>query len=298
MGRKQLWRVPIWVATALFSAWVADLYVPGFHIDGSLNTRLIVGGVVAALSAAAGMATTLVLVLPISALMMIGATTRMLLDAEPPKAKLVPHPVAKALGSAVIFALFTAVILPLSSFLAVRACRVVGMPVELTGGWPAYFTVGLVLYAVRISAQSLLAPRITNKRVRPWVAARLALLACVVVLWLAVELTDSVHLGAPTGRHVLFDILVLAAMLDALRFTVSDRWGTVTQAPVDVVAVWVLAWSSGWLVNPLEFSGPWPLVLTAVALTALTLPLRLLSPPSSRLDQVKDTGQYRQVGQE
>lgn len=300
MVRTQLWRIPIWVVTTVFGAWVADQYVPGFRIDGSLGTRLIVGGVIAAVSAGAGLAITLGLLLPISALMTIGATVRRR-PARPEggsrQAEIDPHPVAKALGGVAIFGLLTFVVTPLSCFLAVRAGRVVGMPVELIGGWPAYFTVGVVLYAVRVNLQSSVAPRFTDHRVRPWLAGRLAVLAAIVVLWCAVKPGHGVHMGSSTGRHLLLDVLVLAAMLEGLRFTVGDRWGAVAQAPFDILAMWVLAWCSGLLVDPLHFSGPWPLVITAVALTALTLPLRLLSPPPSRLEEVQNTRRHPRVGQ-
>jgi hypothetical protein len=286
--RRNVWRVPIWVATALFGGWVADLYVPGFHIDGSLTLRLVVGGVIAGLSAVAAVGAMLALFVPLSGFMMIGGTRRM--GERGPE--LVPHPVGKAVGAVILF-LVTLVVVPVAAFLAVRACEVVGLPVELTGGWQVYFTFGLVLAGVRACAQALLAPRIRNRRVRPWVAGRLAFVACVAVLWLAVELTGAVRLDPPSGRLLLVDVLVLAAMLDTLRFTVGERWGMVAQAPFDVVAMGVLAWSSGQLVTHLEFSGPWALVLTAVVLTAVTMPLRLLSPPTSRVDEV---GNRRRVG--
>ena len=53
MLRRRLWRIPIWLATGVFGAWVADLYLPGFELDGSLTARLVVGGVVAGLFMAA-----------------------------------------------------------------------------------------------------------------------------------------------------------------------------------------------------------------------------------------------------
>ena len=229
--RKQLWRVPIWVATALFGGWVADLYVPGFHIDGSLTTRLIVGGVVAGLSALAALGATLGLFLPLSALMMIGGRRN--------GDELVPHPVAKAVSAVVLFAI-TLVTVPVAAFLAVRACDVVGLPVDLTGGWRAYFAFGMLLHAVRVGAQTLLAPRITNRRVRPWASARLAFLACVVVLWLAgcvAPNSRSSRLVEPATDRFLSagDIVVAQEHLWAFGFEpgpVNGRYTTETQAAI------------------------------------------------------------------
>jgi hypothetical protein len=284
-----LLRIPIWVASAVFGAWVADLYIPGFHIDGSLGTRLAVGGVIAVLFTAACLVAVLALMVPISGLMMIGAVVRMeraisdddLLFADgPPTVRTEPHPVAKALGGIVLYAVLTALCMPLACFLAVRACRVVGMPVDLGGGFAGYFTVGLVLGAVQGGVYAFLTPKFRGKGVRPWVAGRLAFVAVVAVLWAAVELTGGVQ--SPV------EVLVLATMFLNVRFMAAEPWGVFAQAPADVVAMWVLVWSSALLVNPVEFHGPWPPVLAAVAITALTLPLRKLAPPASRLDEAQE----------
>ncbi|WP_033337712.1 hypothetical protein [Catenuloplanes japonicus] len=289
--RKKLWRVPVWVAAAVFAAWVTDLFVAGFAIDGSLRTRLLVGGAVAGFSMAATMVSALVVIAPLTPLMMIGARPRIRAGSS----QLVPHPVATALSAVVVFLLATFAVGPVAAFLAVRACRVVGMPVEVTGGWVAYFVVGLVMHSVWHFVHSSLAPSIKDNNVVPWVTQRLSFLACAAVLWLAVDVAGTADLASAGGPEPLFGILVLAVVLQALRFPVTTWWGAVTLLPTDILALWLLAWAAERLVSPLEFGGPWQLVATAAGLSALTLPLHLwaLRHPHKTPSQDDTAGQLR-----
>ncbi len=130
----------------------------GFYIDGPLAARVALGCVLAVLTMAVSMGLTIAMLVPLAPLMMIGAQTRIVpaLDGdEPLKSEVTAHPVVQAFGSVVIFMLLTAVVTPLSFFLALQGCRLIGIPVGVTGGWPAYFTAALALTAVQASAQSL-----------------------------------------------------------------------------------------------------------------------------------------------
>ncbi|MDP9797470.1 hypothetical protein J2S43_005982 [Catenuloplanes nepalensis] len=289
MVRTWLWRISIWVATGTLGAWVADLYVPGFYIDGPLAARVALGCVLAVLTMAVSMGLTIAMLVPLAPLMMIGAQTRIVpaLDGdEPLKSEVTAHPVVQAFGSVVIFMLLTAVVTPLSFFLALQGCRLIGIPVGVTGGWPAYFTAALALTAVQASAQSLRPSCLHRRALRIWAVSLLTFLACAAVLWIV------------AGHHDLPGILLLAAMFISLRLTVPERWGVATQLPADIAAVYVLIWCSGWLTVPVASSAAWAPLLTALAITALTLPLRLLSPPPPPdPPSTPGPGRYRRVGQ-
>ncbi|MDQ0368785.1 hypothetical protein [Catenuloplanes indicus] len=280
--RGQPWRIPLWIATATLGAWAADHYVPGFEIDGSLTARLAFGGIVAALTVAAGMAFTVLVLVPFAPLMMLGARIRIVPDPsgdEPLKSETEPHPLVKSISPVLLFILFTAVGAPVSFYLAVQAVRLTGIPVTVTGGWPVYVTAALAMTAVHSSAQALLPAGMWQ-----WATSQLTFLACALVLWFA------------TGQQTLPGLLLLAALLGFLRLTIPERWGAVIQFPADIAALWALAWCSGRLTLPIEFSTPWTLLLTALALTALTLPLRLLPAPSLPAPAPRP-GRYRRVGQ-
>lgn len=295
MSYRLLWSVPIGMAAGVLGVWVADLVVPGFRIDGSLTVQLLIGGVIGAISFGATTAMVILLAIPASVIMSVLAHARPAAepaggDADGTPAAAEAYPLFVKLWAGALHVAGIFLITPLAFFLAIRACRVVGMPVEMSGGWAAYLTVGLVASAVWTVVRGTLVPPAKRAERRRWVAARIAYLAMALVLWLAVRYIDGVHLAPTVDRSEIVDILVLAAVLCSMQLAASGKWSALTQVPLDVLAVWVLAWIGAWLANPLEFSGAGTLVLTAVAITAVTLPLWLLAPPS-RSSQAETAGQ-------
>jgi hypothetical protein len=279
--------------------WVADLFLPAFRIDGSLPVRLLAGAAVAGIAFAVGAALVVAIGGALSVFLLRGTFRQArvadsfdeTIDPAEPAVDAVPAPrPSRVTTFLVAFAMnvaIPAITIPAAFSVATWACRLVGAPVEMSGGWAAYLTAGLVATAVAEVAYAALAPPGERAKVRAWLVGRLTYAGLVVALWLAVEMVAGVRLAAPDGRPVLVDVLVLAAMFGSLRFVLPGRVGLVTQAPLNLLVLWVLAWLTGWLTSSLEFSGGWPLVLTAVAVTAVTLPAHLMAPPADPSNAVR-----------
>lgn len=310
-------RVPAWIAAAVLAGWVADLLVPGFRIDGSVTSRLVVGAVVAtisflALAAMALVAGFVVAFVGAGLVALFGAIKALMGprrirprrrrlsmphegfddlgnedfrdEASPTTTKPRWHPAVTVLVRAGWVGM-TIAITPLAFFLGVRACQVVGAPVEVSGGWAVFLAAGLVVSGVGSAVRAWLVPPTEGSRLRRWAAARVTSVAVAAVLWLAVAYVDGIQLAPADGHPAVVDVLVLAAILDLLRTEGPGLWGAAVQGALNVLALWFVAWVSVSLASRLEFSGPLPLVLTALVITAVTLPQRLLppaaTPPSS-----------------
>lgn len=303
-------RVPVWIAAAVVAGWVADLLVPGFRLDGSLAVRLAVGGAVVGATSLIWMGLFLVAAIVVAAVFAgLTALIRWLVNprgsrrtrsgrwARPfdradgqadggasgesatRKDKRPRHPAVNALLRAFYLALMVAVV-PVGFFLAVLVLRFVGLGVEVSGGWTVYLAAGLVVVGVDSAVTRSLRPPTERNRLRPWVGSHITFVVVTAVLWLAVEYADGVHLISPGSHPVVVDVLVMAAVVHALRNDNDGLWGAAVQAPLDVLALGFVAWLGTWLVSSLEFSGVLPLVLTAVVITVTTLPARRLFPTS------------------
>nr|MDT0662994.1 hypothetical protein [Micromonospora sp. DSM 115978] len=297
MTRRRLWSVPVGIATAVFGVWVADVFVPVFRIDGSLPVRLLTGAAVAGIAFAVGAALVLAFGAAFSAFL-LRDTFRQVRAADPfeddgtpvtvePVPAPRPSPVTAfviALGMSVAI---PAVAIPVAFAVATWTCRLVGAPVEMSGGWAAYLAAGLVATAVADVVRSVLRPPAERTKARAWGVGRLTYVGLVAVLCLAVEFVAGVRLAPPEYRSVLVHVFVLAAMFGSLRGILPGRVGLVSQAPFNLLVLWVLAWLTGWLDGRLEFAGWWPLTLTALAITAVTLPSQLLAPPSDPSSAVR-----------
>jgi hypothetical protein len=311
VSRWQLWSFPVRVLTAAFGVWVADLFVPVFRIDGSLAGRLLLGLTLAAFAFAATAALAMLFSIVLSGVLMVAATrdadlAAALAEEDPaelddlapgrpgdPEVRPAPSWVVTYLVGLGMNLLFPAVVSPAAFFFGVWVVRLVGAPVQMSGGWAAYLTAGLIASAVAEAARAGLVPPTRRTALRTWLAGRFGQLGLAVVLWLAIEFLDGVRLAPTDGRPVFAYALVLAVVFGELRIVLPGRVGLVAQAPANLLALWILAWLTGWMTSPLELDGWVPLVLVAVAVTAVTLPAALLTPTRDLPSFVRTTGRVR-----
>ena len=294
-----MWRVPAWAVALGVGMWVADVFVPAYRIDGPTWARLLAGGAVAVVVLAVAAAMILPLTLVIGTVWLAGASRGLAreleedwpddwpddpVDGEPPPAPPPPRPpsAATTVLAGLLFAVAgVVVVMPVAFVAGVRVVGFFGGPVDLDGGWAVWLTAGLVFWAVFDAVRGLISPARAGKpgesAPRRWLARQMSVLGVAAVLWLAVEALPGVRLAAG-DRPAPVDVLVLAAMIVALRVAIPGRAGVIVQVVVDVVVLGTVVWAGTWLARPLEFDGWWPMALVAVAVTAILHPVRLIAP--------------------
>jgi hypothetical protein len=271
LRRGALIRVP----AVVLGVWAADRYVPGLSIGGTTPVRLLVCGAVAAVSLVTGLLLG-ILVAALGAWAAQVVTERVSGRQCDPAG---PRPLAGYLLAVGIHVVNIAAVLPVAFWAGTGVCRVAGAPIELSGGWASYLAVSLVSTGVWGAALLLRPPRAQLALLRRWAASRITYAAVAGVLWLATGYVDGVQLVRVSAEPAVAGVLVTAAALSQLRPEAGGRWGALGQGPVDVLAVWALSQLGDRLAGPLTFGGAGSLVLTALAITAVTLPVRLLADP-------------------
>ncbi len=285
-------RRSIYLASTAAGVWSATVLVEGFRLGGSTARQVLAIVLIAGLFPVV----TSLLTIPAQLVLQSGLLAdvwRRVKDDDFEPGNTAPKPVPHVALTAVLLALllvsFTFFAAPAALWLCRCLCNVVGLPVNLPGGWGAHIAAALIISIGWVTLGGVF--RRPGKRGgwRGWVASPLAYLLTLGGLWLSLTLLSGVHLETWNADYPVLTIFVLAGMLGSFQYEIPGKIGALLQFPVNIVAAWLLAWFSGWLTNSLLIAGLTDFVLTALVITIVTIPARLMRPPVDLSDIVKWT---------
>lgn len=275
-----VWRRLVDVAALTGGVWVADVFVPGFRVEGSGWGRLFLGGAVAVVMLGVAVALIVPLSVIVGSMLMTRVSVTMAWEPSSPSPEPVvvprpPGPVMTVLAGLIFAGAAVALVQPVAFKAGTWLVGRLGGPVELSGGWARWLAAGLVFWGVFGAVRGLLAPRRVEETASQWLAFLVSLIGAAGALWFVVEVLPGVRLVS-TDRPVLVDVLVLASVFIAVRVAIPG--GVLIQVAVDAIVLATLEWAGAWLTTPLEFSGWGWLLLAALIVTVATSPARLLTP--------------------
>ncbi|MEV6631159.1 hypothetical protein AB0M54_10445 [Actinoplanes sp. NPDC051470] len=291
-----VWRRLIDVAALTGGVWVADVFVPGFRVEGSGWGRLFLGGAVAVVMVGVAVALIVPLSVIVGSMLMARVAVTMTWAPSPsppsppwsspslspePVPVLVPRPpgrVMTVLAGLIFAGAAVALVQPVAFKAGTWLVGRFGGPVELSGGWARWLAAGLVFSGVFGAVRGLLAPRRVEETASQWLAFLVSLVGAAGALWFAVEVLPGVRLTSG-DRPVVVNVLVLASVFIAMRVAIPG--GVLIQVAIDAIVLATLEWAGAWLTTPLEFSGWGWLLLAALIVTVATSPARLLAPEQS-----------------
>lgn len=291
-----LLRWSINLAPAAAGVWTATVLVEGFRLGGSTTRQVLAIVLIAGLFPAVTSLFTIPAQLVVAS-GLLADVGRQVEDEddyfEPGNTAPRPTPhvavVVTLLALLLVFVIFFAA--PAALWLCRWLCDVVGMPVNLPGGWGAHILAAALITSVGLETLGGVFHR-PDKRYgwRGWTANRLAYLSTLGGLWLSMTLLSGVRLETGYADYPVFTIFVLAAMLNFFQYEIPGRAGAFLQFAVNIVAMWLLVRLSDGLTNSLLIAGPTDFVLTALIITMVTMPVRLIRPPLDLSNAVKWTG--------
>lgn len=289
-----LFKQSIYLAPTAAGVWSATVLVEGFRLDGSTTRQVLAIVLIAGLFPAVTSLFTIPAQLALASVLLADVSRQLEDDDFEPDntaPKPTPHVALAAMLTALLFVSVIFFAAPAALWLCLWLCNAVGLPVNFPDGWGAYTSAAALIFTIGLETLGGVFRR-PGKTYgwRGWTANRLDYLLTLGGLWLSMILLSGVRLETGNAHYPVLTIFVFAGILSFFQFPVPGRMGVFLQFAVNIVAVWLLAWLSGWLTNSLLIAGPTDLVLAALISTIVTMPVRLIRPPIDLSNVIKWTG--------